>query len=483
MKTNRFKVIKILFLFILITALLPSKAIGQDKLPQNSKEEKTKLSRVFANVATGNSFSSLGNFTSIGTANNTLSASLFFLTKDYNVFNLKVSGGATNGIASIFEQGKLNSKVSLGGSYNFMLQSSSNAIVINETEKDLIKREIINEEVKYQKKIISLLSGSLMKDFKKDSLIVAKLRNSIKKELKSIGNLIDNITSINEEDKKKLLIAKRTTVMLLQAKVTEMTRELNKRKQNIDIEKYSEIFNTYTLSKSKKINNLKEKIKALEVKPVASSFSWVSFGYNATNDSFSLFDESLPLEDQVFRKNYITQSLFFSFTHQSNAKMIRGNKGRIDDYIKRQRVYISIGAKLDVTNNLSSLTEVELIDTKIVDLNSGRQEESRQKAFSGDYTEDLTSGSLFIDYYNFISKSEPFAIHVNPVISIRENSKPITSFQVGFLFPFKDKTKQSKIVNLEVFYRINDVFNTQGSTKTIINRNTIGLQVSFPFNI
>jgi len=474
-------------ILLIVTIFMSIQSIQSQKtIP--TKEDKAILAREFARVATNSTFSNIGNFASISTDNKTLSSSFFFITDSYDVINVDVSGGATQGIAAIFQEGKLNTKASVEVSYNFMIRKLNNknhAILINETKESGFKLAIKEEERKFQRKRLELFKETAKKkhdlDIKYLKDTIAKLNAFIKYNDSIIKDLMSNdkpwykikpYKELVEETKKK------------RKRIKRFLSITQKAQDRLDSISNSELSNIYRFQKKEKIDQLKKKIK--EMKPYASSFSWISVGYKATNDAFSLFDESLPISEQLSKRNYTSQTLSLSYNHQSNANINRLSDGSIDNKIDfptiRGRVYFSVGFKLSITHNLSSLNEVEVIDRTIVDPSTGREKVSKQNAFSGNYLNDLTNGLIHADYFKFFSSKEDIALHLSPTLLMRENFKPVTSFQIGVLVPFKDKEKQDTSVNIEFFYRINDIFNTANSKKSILNRNSIGLQAIFPFN-
>ncbi|PIA81082.1 hypothetical protein BFR04_15395 [Gaetbulibacter sp. 4G1] len=446
-----------------------------------ANKEKNRLTREFARIATGNSFLNIGNFASLSTKDETLSASLFFLTEGGNVINVEASGGATQGITKIFDEGKLNSKVSLGVSYNFMLRKANNAIMINSTAEDAILLAIENENRKYEKKLISVLNDSYVEELKKDIKTATALSKTLAKKSKDAAKKIRALRKSNAPNNSIQKVSDNKNAFDLKLQETNhLITTLQAKIQSVEVKKYNELVNALEHERETKVKELKDKL--VNLKPDAISFSWISFGYKATNNSFSLFDESLELDKQILKDDYTSQSFFLSYSHQSNVRAVTRNGG-IVSFKDKKREFISVGAKFDYTHNLNSLKQVEVVDTSIIDAENGRTKVVKQNAFSGEYEKDLSNLTAFFDYYNFIASKDILAIHMNPTMTFRENHKPVANFQFGLLLPFKDKDKQTTRVNLEIFYQVKDIFNTSDSTNALLNRNVIGLQTTFPFNL
>jgi hypothetical protein len=475
--------IPLLTLFLISYSISFSQSlITPDKEKEQIKEEKSRLSLEFARIATGNSFSTIGNYASIGTTgSNTLSASMFFLKQNGDIINIKASGGATQGIVSIFDEGELNSNVSIGASYNLLFRKGSNAIAFNSTAEDIIKLEMESTYRNYQKKMIALLKEDPIETIKKDEAELDILKNQLTKDLNAskieIATLKAKLASDSEINK---AIQKHEIINDKLKEAENLIDSLRKKKDDFDEKSIYGTLNAYTYEMDSKIKELSKKIK--DMKPDVVSFSWFSFGYTAKNDEFKLFDETLSLGEQLYSGNYTTQSFQVSFNHLSNARAVIRKDDTIISFKNKKKEYVSIGAKFDYTNNLNSLKQVEIRDTEIIDEENGRTKVIKQNAFTGDYEEDLNNLTAFVDYYYFLASDESIALHFNPVMLFRENAKPNSSFQFGVLIPFKDKDKQTTALNIEVFYKVKDIFNTSDNNNALLNRNTIGIQASFPFN-
>lgn len=446
--------------------------------------DRFKLKREFANIATGNTFSTIGNFASVSTKSETLSASLILISDNGNVWGIELSGGATQGVATLFDDGDLNTNVSIGGSYNILLRKSKNAIVTNSTSEDALKLEIAAENREYQKKLLDHLEGKYSKDLDLD---ISRL-NSLIKQLENDNNELEKTKAKAMADRweKSKLDSLHLLILANTYKIDEanslLQRLIARKSAVVPINQY-EIINALEAEHYSKVKALKTKI--YELKPDAVSFSWISAGMKFKNNSFKLFDAETDLDKQISSEEYNSFSFTLSYNHLSNVRILdnRGsgqiNANRVENKTKE---YISMGVRFDYTDNLSSLQQVEISDTEVMDTDSGRTKTVKQNAFAGEYEKDLDNLTLFVDYYNFLSTNDKVAIHLSPSVLMREKFKPVSGIQVGMLLPFKNKDKQNTFLNLEFFYKMKDIFNTSESDNSLLNRNSIGVQASFPFN-
>lgn len=434
-----------------------------EKSIDSTKRDKSRITREFAKVTTGSEFSGPGNYAGISTTDQSLQASLFFLTPKSNIISFEVSAGATQGVATLFDEGELNSNVSIGVSYHWLLRNVGNSVAINSALKDSYLNAIDAEERKYEKKMLGLLQNKYVTDIEKDIAAYSNRKDALIQEKTRVTPLEASIIDDQIEE------------------IDTLVNRLNRRISDYTQKEYYGLANLYEMEREQAVAKHKKAIE--DIKPIAISLSWISTKYNIKNNKFTLFDDDLDLANQLNTIDYTSHSFSASYTHMSNAKVTqRDSDGKITSYDIRNRKYFSIGAMFDYTNNLTSLQQVEIVDSRDIGENTGRTEVIEQNAFKGNYQEDLSSLITYIDYYNFFMKDDTVALHLNPRMMFQENQKPVTTFQVGLVFPFQKKDDTSTIVNLELFYKIKDVFNITESESALLNRNIVGLQAIFPFN-
>lgn len=190
------------------------------------------------------------------------------------------------------------------------------------------------------------------------------------------------------------------------------------------------------------------------------------------NNEFKYFNKDVDFENQIKKDSYTTLKLSASISHYKWTNY------------KKSDIYWSLGLNYALGDNLNSLTSVTVKDFETISEEPSRESFTTQNVFTGDYKEDISQLLLYFDYYRYYGNKERsyFALHINPKILFQEESKPVSSLLFGILVPFKKVKDQSSIVNIEVFYKLNDIFNNLESEKSLLNRNTIGLLASFPIN-
>lgn len=459
----------------------------------NAQNDKEILPKALSYFASSNSFTSLGNFASLSTKSNTLNASFFFLTENRSMYNISVNAGATQGISTLFDEGKLNSNVSIGLEYRLLFNRKIRPFAgYNLPDLDMLKLREQDVEEEYNKKKINLLSRiEHLSNKVVDStdrtqfqligsdLIDIKLHSRLVGLLQSIDAVVNKYDAMSMDEFAK----QDKTVQILVKQLKEFRAEVVKRVSlkgdAVYVDELIKI-NEKRLSKINKINSDRNALK-----PDFVRLNFISFGYKATNNSFVRFIDSLEESTQLKGTDYISHNLSITYNFISNIKEVKyDSSGSIVNFNHSNYKFLTIGAEYSLANNQSSLTQVEVVDLQYENDDSTRKVSKTQNAFMGEYLEDLSGLNVFLDYYAFFSKKSNFlAYHINPALVIQENQKPITTLQLGLLIPFKKKEDNKTSVNVEIFYKIKDIFNTTNNANSLLNRNVIGIQTSFPFNI
>lgn len=488
-------------LLTVILLSLPCFGFAQQKIKDSTQLEIEKrensFSRSLSFLATGNSFSSLGNFAALSTDEKTIKGSIFLLNRKFNMYTITVEGGASNGIGALFDEGSQGADVSLGIEHRILLDDKKG--YVSQGQKAL------NEIKKEKFKLLDTYNDSLLVLFKRaNSLNKNKLTTTTRKDEED-KLVVETCFDIAEAKKilpkdyfalEKIKKALKDYSPLVDSagleieKVIEIKAELEQRKK-ILTERISGTLQTIISDKKKAYKkNISDKLavldkKEMELKTKLLNLKFFSIGAKGINKSFKYFDSSLELDKQVYSRDYTTQEISLTYTSVSNINITERNlEGKVVDFEPRTLRYFSIGTLFQRTDNLDELTKVEIEDTKFSDLTNQRVVVSKQEANIGEYKKDLKSMTFVADYYQFFSPtSNGIALHLNPKYTIKESSKPLTQFQVGLLFPFKKKDEEKTIINVEIFYQLKDVFDTLDKfDNAFFKRNIVGIQTSFPFN-
>ena len=456
------------------------------------KERQNTLAKSLSFLSSSNSFTSLGNFAAVSTDEKTIKASIFWLNKHFNMNTLTVQTGATEGIGTLFDEGSQESNVGIGFEHRILLQENKKPYVstgkvelnkITNQRRDLYdaymdsiasfsKRLSILDETMLERRerIIKVENDTIIETFLKSEEILKKILPKEYSRLQRIEYAIGSFpnTFLVDSIKNNLVNQKDSLCKRIEKKLEAIVSD--------KLGAFDDAFNEGNKSLIEKEKALKSKLFNLE---------FLSIGFNANNKGFKFFDSTMVSSKQVAKRDFTTLTFGLGYTSVRNIRVTkRDSLGLVADFEPNKLRFFSIGTKFELTDNLTSLSDVEVQDTKFLDMPNERNVISTEKAKFGDYKEDLKSLVFEADYYQFFSyQSNSIALHLNPRHTIKDSSKPLTEFQIGLLFPFKKKDEEKTIVNIEVFYQLKDVFDTLDKFEDgFFKRNIIGIQTSFPFN-
>lgn len=479
-----------LFCFLLV---FTSTIKAQEKARESRKEniemsEKTKdtfeydleyrqyLTKALSSFSSGNSFSSLGNFVSLSTTDESLKANVFLLNKEStSMYSFTLSAGYANGISAIVNEGKLNEKISFSAEYRILPGNKLQITDYDSNEREKLRRDIKELEEANDKEILKVIETlqSGIEDFSQNEEL-CKLSDSLDSQLRKLY--------ANKKENK--LRYSRDTVF--QKDINAMEKRLLRYRKELDDKLFSKIdYDFYydevarlNEKKNEKKNEIVEKIDAIQAK--VFHLRYLTLGYSATREDFTLFLPENSLDKQIREEDYVTQSFTIGYSLASNLKGVKNNSAKDAKFgIKR---LLSGGVKFSLTNNIARLKKWDVVDSQIINDSTNRTLMREQNVLLGEYRKDIKGLTFYSDNYIFLNEKGTYAIHVNPEHSILEFQKPVTTIRLGILVPFKKLDEPKTKVNIELFYHMRDIFNNVLDEDSFQRRNQIGIQASFPFN-
>jgi len=435
--------------------------IGQDSTIIGLKRPIVKrlINQQFANLINPQSNNIIGNFASIDLKEAEVNFASNIVFKNGSILGVRANGGVTDGFLPVFSNSELNSKFGLDVQYNFLDFKKKSIQYYND---DFIKHQKQKLKItqEYELKTIEIEQGNLENELK---IEINKIESEIEKKKKSINELsklIDTTTKLNKDS------------LNLQKKKIQI--ELNKSETDLKFKK-NQLLNLPSIDAQ--LNELddwraKELRKAQsDLKIHGFKLGWFSIGYGISNNSFRLFDPSLPLENQVTKTNFLGHSIKLNYNYY------RLTPAPYESY------FVSIGLGFSVEDNLSSLKKIELSETKNYSSNPNeRASTSKYNVFQGAYENNLLTATLNADFYYFLFEDNKAAIHFYPEQRIAKGIEPITNLGFGFLLTFKNQSNLNNIINAEVYANLFDVANNRNSDNDLLTRSSYGLRFTFPIN-
>ncbi len=340
-----------------------------------------------------------------------------------------------------------------------------------DAEIRLLETKINNSSTIVEKLLGDLAAAqvNVKNPFAQEQFEVDKLKISLLPELWA-----DTLTRKKYDMKSLEALAKANTFNVDTLKAIDLLLEivkidLNVAEENLNYLPYelAEKSNAYSKERKEIIDKLNN-ARTEEIR-----LSWVSLGASVKNESFSLFDQTLSQDAQIYKENDLVPSINASVSRYINEMNETGRSDRA-----RNIQFVTIGGNLKYGNNLAELKQVDIQTTDSV--SPSRVIFSTQKAYQGRYKENIAIGNLFADYYMFVGAENNIGIHLRGTVNLGPFI-PVYSVRGGLLVAALKRDDTKSILQFEVFYGLNNIFKT-GAENNLLSRNVFGLQTTFPLN-
>ena len=450
------------------------------------------MNNEFSRLVTGNSLTGLGNYASISTADNTLSAS-FNLVGEHGVWDISVSGGSSDDITTLVSNSELNKGIGIGLAYHIRLNSD---ISINDSDIGKIADAEWSIRQKYRKEILGLENfeddidkqiESRNNEFIQNTKTKNAEINLLQKQIeyysdeqnfkKAMAEIKKKYTDPKNESPFKEQQFEKDSIELI-GKVEKLKKSIKikveelkalKIKHDYEEENYYRIVSQKHNDEEKEIKENREKLNDIKAKDV--NFSWLTIGAESSYKEYSLFDETRAFDKQVYTENDLVSSFTLAYSKYSNkpsAQKLRAKRVK----------FFTLGVKGEIGNNIS---ELDLYEVRTVDsITPTRTTLKKAEAYIGNFEDNELSINLFGDYYKFFGNKNNIGLHLRGTIDIG-SFKPVTSCRVGAIIPFSKIDELKSNVNLELFVGLNDIFKN-AKEGSIFSRNVLGIKATLPFN-
>lgn len=462
------KTITILLIFVLFNSIhlvagtptLDKNSNKHQKKEINKKKKKEKevdkdrlysrklINQQFTNIVTGSTKSSIGNSASLDlTKSPQVSFAASSVFKNGSVLGFKIEGGTSDGILAIFTNSKLNTNISFDIQYNLLSPGIKNLI-----------NTYTDDDIEYSWK-----RDSIILKYTIDSLFVSRNQNLYPLELQ--------ITNQKKHKDKIETLLKAKNIPQKTFDSLSFLREQDSLLINQMVKKYeyaSEHRSYILLGIHNDRVNKESEIK-LTNDAYQLRINWFSFGYKLTNTSFMLFNPVAAYADQITKSNFVSHEFRGQWSYYKWSKKSYGS------------LFLCGGLAITYNDNLGDLSKTEITEVKNYGPNTNdRSSTKKYNAYQGQYTKDLLGVKVYADYYQFLFQNNIGAIHLFPEYIFQNKLYPVLNCGIGFMFSLKKENTASSTVNIEVFYKFQDIFNTTNSDYDFFERNLFGLNFSFP---
>jgi len=267
------------------------------------------------------------------------------------------------------------------------------------------------------------------------------------------------------------------SIVLAENNISVLLSALKKDQKALDSMHISRAHDLYLLSQQKEEDMEKKFLKdydSLTLKANFMTFSifWYSLSGGIGTNNYNSFNPNMPFDSQISKNSLTTWhgGLTLNYLHL--------------DYMKKHTLYANLSVSYLRTNNLSSLTAVELDQTKKT-VNAGgdttRQITSKINVYTDPVTGYLAS-NLTGNFYYLFGKT-PSGIHLSPSINFQDNGLNIANATLGYILAIKNTVKDQPILNSEVTLTFNDIFQQQLPKSVFWKRLNLGISFTVPINI
>ena len=438
---------KYLILFLTLTVLVTNYLAAQDNKITGLEKPLVKkfINQEFGNLSNPQSNNNIGNFASMDFKAAEVNFVGNIILNNGSIFGIKAIGGVTDGFLPIFKNNKLNTKIGIGIQYNFL---------------NFRNKSIIYDNLSYQKYEAHKRKIEDEYEVKKNEIEKGKEKVLLRIEIKKKSDLLaaqeEKLSSLKGLSRDSLANEIQTQRLELAQKKNQLTNFTSPMAQLFELENW----------KAAEITKAQSDIEIYGYR-----FGWFSVGYNIVNNTFKLFDGTMPLDNQISKSEYASHSLIaqYSFYNRTPAAY--------------ESYFFSLGAVAFIQDNFSDLQKVEIKETKEYGANpNDRTITSQYDAYQGTYLKNLKSLSVYGDFYWFLFEDNAGAVHFHPEQKIFEELNPSTNLGFGFLMTFKNAEATGNSVNAELYVNLIDMFENTRTPDKLFARSVYGLRFTFPIN-
>ena len=375
-----------------------------------------------------------------------------------------MSGGATDGLLKVVNDGELNTN--FGGDLRFHRLLKTGKVGRDEYSIDSIER--LTKEVNNQFAIDTI---KLNRDGPR-----LGIQKNIQKFEKEIADATGKIIELQKILSPRIRVdSAKTAIRLLEIDidVAQVSIEQLKRNNFPDSE-----LRSYNIYEEERLEQLKDdklrSIKEAKLKLGLTSFdiAWLSLALNVSNNSFNYLNEPKSKDINFKFVNVDTSYISQKLTIARSRFVSEGDRSK-----ERFR---SIGFSISRNSNFKDLSSLTLESRRFAEVDSISNIVSTATAYSGKYVEDILQLTIFYDWITYIGiKSTAVGVRLYPELRINsESATPTANIAGGLILPLLNQDEQKSVLNIELFYRVNDMFNVLSNDQD----NFLGLRLALPLN-
>ena len=411
----------------------------------------------FGNLINPQSNNIIGNFASIDINEAKVNFAGNIVFNNGSVLGVKARGEIIDGLLPVFSNSKLNSGFGMDVQYNFL---------------DCRKKSIIYDNagyIRYSEKIAKITWEYMVREIeieyenRKNELNIEI--NKLQYDLALKTKALDIMRSLHETNKN----FDRDSLLFQIKRVEIETKKLESELLFMREEMITLPSGNALLFEMENRRNEEMRDAGSELEVYGFSMGWFSIGYGIFNNSFRLFDPDLQFDQQLSKASFASPTLRLQYNYY------RLTPAAYESY------FVSFGTSFSIEDNLTSLTRVQIEETKELGTNPGeRQSTVKYSAYSGSYKKDLAALAIYGDFYYFLFADNKGAVHFYPEHMIIRGNKSFTNLGFGFLLTFRNRDNSANLINSEIYIHLSDISGNWHTEEKLISRSTFGLRFTFP---
>lgn len=409
------------------------------------------LNQQFTYIISGQSKSSIGNFASLDVNNAEAILSGSIKINGSSIFGIKAIGTESDGVMALFNNTKINTKVSLDLQFNTLINLFFKPYIIF----DDAKWKRYNDNYKLIMNKYQNINNSISNRYRRDTA-------SLKQKDVALKFLIDSLTaeSLSESN------------YFRKESIVEKIDNLEAQRDSINYLKDN--FPRFSTKRLEILQKRSEELRNNDLDLDISSFKlgWLSFGYKIQDNRFNYFNSLLSFEDQVSKNEFICHEVRIQYS------VYNWNNASFESY------FWSLGSAFSYTDNFSDLSSIDISEEKNYGPNpNDRISTGKFTAYQGEYKKHLKNLKFYGNVFWFLFNDNNFALHFFPEInSTFSEKKPVWNAGTGLLFCFKKSDDKSSIINAEIFCNFLDLFYAKDIKYKPLQRYDLGIVFSLPIH-
>lgn len=409
-------------------------------LPIDRESFEKVIQREFSQIVNGQPKALIGNFAALDLNDTKVSFNGSKIFNNLTAITLNASGNIDGGAYAIFNNSKINSNISLEMKFSSIIRRKD--IALGSTISEMKKR-----------------SDNLDRIRKQYEILENKIDNDHRRLLASRDYLFHEIKQIESDNPSS--VVKDFLIAMKKSQIDSIELILHNDFGDIPAKKKA-----LTSSKKKALS-----VAYLDFELTRIKLQWIEFGYKVINKTFSLFDGSAPVPEQLDKVSFTSHRVSICF-----------NKYKWSDQAFESH-YLQLKGEIFYDDNRDDLSKNEITESHEYGSSPVSRTTNRKFiVYSGDYEQDVIGATLNADFYQFLFQQNTCAIHLYPNGEFSKGSGPIFNLGIGFMYSFKDKKdeKGKALINAELYFNLNDIGNERNTDRPVIDRNEIGLRFGLP---